>query len=94
MIWTRDLMQPYKPEQKYIPPNLVFDESVMDEMTDLNESIASGTGVVMQWATEFVVGNKDINSDGEWENYLSKLKRAGVDRYVELWQDTITNAGY
>jgi putative aldouronate transport system substrate-binding protein len=94
MIWTRDLMQPYKPEQKYIPPNLVFDETVMDEMTDLNEAIASGTGVVMQWATEFIVGNKDIDSDGEWQNYLTELERAGLDRYVELWQDTITNAGY
>jgi putative aldouronate transport system substrate-binding protein len=94
MIWTRDLMLPHKPEQKYIPPNLVFNEDVMDEMTDLNEGIASGTGVVMQWATEFIVGNKDIHSDGEWQNYLTELKRAGVDRYVELWQETITNAGY
>ena len=94
MRWTFDLMQPYRPEEKYIPPNLVFDESVMDEMTDLNEAIASGTGVVMQWATEFIVGNKDINSDGEWQNYVRELDRAGVKRYVELWQDTITTAGY
>jgi len=96
MVWTRDLMQPYKPanEEKYIPPNLVFDESVMDEMTDLNEAIASGTGVVEQWSTEFIVGNRDINDNGEWQAYLRELDRAGVKRYVELWQNTITNAGY
>lgn len=93
MIWTRDLMQPYGGDH-YIPPNLVFDESTMDEMADLKEAISSGTGVVMQWSTEFIVGTRDINSDGEWENYLRELNRAGLDRYVKLWQDTITNAGY
>jgi len=94
MIWTRDLMQPYKPEDKYIPPNLVFDESIMDEMTDLQEAIASGTGVVEQWSTEFIVGTRDINDNGEWQAYLRELDRAGVKRYVELWQKTISESGY
>ncbi len=93
MIWTRDLMQPYGGEH-YIPPNLVFDEAIMDEMTDLREAISSGTGVVMNWSTEFIVGTRDITDDGDWDAYLRELKRAGVDRYVELWQKTITNAGY
>jgi putative aldouronate transport system substrate-binding protein len=95
MVWTRDLMKPYGPgDEKYIPPNLVFDDAIMDEMTDLNEAISSGTGVVMQWATEFIVGNRDINSDSDWNEYLNELRRAGKDRYIELWQQTITNAGY
>jgi hypothetical protein len=93
MVWTRDLMQPYGGEH-YIPPNLVFDESTMDEMTDLREAISSGTGVVMNWSTEFIVGTRDITDNGEWEAYKRELTRAGVDRYLKLWQDTITNAGY
>lgn len=93
MVWTRDLMKPYGGEH-YIPPNLVFDESTMDEMTDLKEAISSGTGVVMNWSTEFIVGTRDITDDGEWEAYKRELNRAGLDRYVKLWQDTITNAGY
>ena len=93
MIATRDLMQPYLSE-KYMPPNLVFDESIQDELTDLNESIASGTGVVEQYSTEFIVGARDINSDAEWNDYLQELERAGVKRYLELWQKTLTEAGY
>jgi len=94
MVATRDLMQPYQPEEGFMPPNLIIDASVEDEIADLNETIASNTGIVMNWSTQFVIGQRDINSDAEWNNYLSELKRAGVDRYTQIWQDTITNAGY
>lgn len=94
MAWTRDFMQPYAPKEAYMPPNLVFDASVTDEMADLTEALVSSTGVVMQWSTEFIVGTRDITDDGEWDAYLRELKRAGVDRYVKIWQETITNAGY
>jgi len=56
--------------------------------------ISSGTGVVEQWSTEFIVGTRDIASDAEWQAYLRELDRAGLKRYVELWQKTITDAGY
>ena len=94
MIATRDLMQPYKPDQGWTPPNLIHADAVRDEIADLGAAIAGATGVVQQWSTEFIVGARDINSDAEWNNYLTELKRAGVDRYVQIWQDTITNAGY
>jgi putative aldouronate transport system substrate-binding protein len=94
MVWTRDLMQPYHPGERYMPPNLVFDESIQDEMTDLTAAVVSGTGVVQQWSTEFIVGRRDISSDAEWQAYLRELDRAGVKRFVELWQQTLTKAGY
>jgi putative aldouronate transport system substrate-binding protein len=94
MVSTRDLMQPYKPAEGFMPPNLIIDESVEDEIADLNEAIASATGVVQQWSTQFIIGQRDINSDAEWNNYVAELKKAGVDRYTKIWQDTLTSAGY
>ena len=29
-----------------------------------------------------------------WSAYLAELKKAGVDRYVQLWQQVVTKAGY
>jgi putative aldouronate transport system substrate-binding protein len=94
MVATRDLMQPYKPAEGFMPPNLIIDASVEDELADLNETIASNTGVIQNWSTQFIIGQRNINSDAEWNAYVDELGRAGVDRYLEIWQDTLTNAGY
>jgi len=94
MIATRDLMEPFKPDEKHMPPNLVFPNDVVEEISDLNEAIASDTGVVEVWSTEFILGVRDIESDADWSSYLNKLVRAGKERYVELWQRAITDAGY
>jgi putative aldouronate transport system substrate-binding protein len=91
MAATRDLMEPYKPEGKHMPPNLVFPEDVIDEITDLNEAIASETGIVEVWSAEFILGVKDIESDVDWNAYLDQLSRAGKDRYVELWTDVLAS---
>ena len=47
-----------------------------------------------QWSTEFIVGIRDIEDQGVWDTYVSELERAGVDRYVQIWEDTLRNAGY
>jgi len=93
MVATRDLMLPFK-VLKSMPPNLVFDKAIQNEFTDLRTAIASGTGVVANWSTEFVVGTRNINDDGQWQAYLAELKKAGVDRYEKIWSDTVKAAGY
>ena len=30
----------------------------------------------------------------DWQDYLSELNTAGVSRYVELWQQAVTDGGY
>ena len=77
-----------------MPANLVFDEDVQDELADLTNAIAGGTGLVEQWSTEFIVGIRDIEDQGQWDTYVSELERAGVERYVQIWEDTLRNAGY
>lgn len=93
MVATRDLYAPYKTES-YIPPDLVFDETTQDELIDLAETLTSSTGLVLQRATEFINGTRDISSDAAWNDYVQELERAGIDRYVELWRDTLANGGY
>ena len=79
----------YKPEGKHIPPYLVFFNDVIDEISELNEAIASETGVVEVWSAEFILRVKDIESDAQWRSYLNELSRAGKNRYVELWMDML-----
>ncbi|MDE0448266.1 MAG: hypothetical protein OXH96_16510 [Spirochaetaceae bacterium] len=88
MVWTRDLMQPYRVE-KHMTPDLVFEGAVEDELVDLQELITSATGLVMQRSTQFVLGELDIHSDADWNNYVAELERAGAKRYEEIWQETL-----
>ena len=62
---------------------------VEDELVDLQELITSATGLVLQRATQFVLGELDINSDADWDNYVRELERAGAKRYEEIWQETL-----
>lgn len=93
MVSTRDLMEPYKTTH-YMPPDIVFPEEIEDEMTDLTNTIVMQTGLVLQRSTEFITGVRDINSDAEWDNYKKELKRAGVDRYVELWNEALAGVTF
>ena len=94
MIATRDLMEPYRSEGKHIPPNLIIEDGVAEDLADLTEAIASNSGIVEVWSTEFIIGRRNIESDDEWNSYVDELDRAGVDRYTELWRNTLLNGGY
>jgi putative aldouronate transport system substrate-binding protein len=39
-----------------------------------------------EYALKFIMGDLDINSDGDWEDYQAALKKAGVDRLLQLYQ--------
>ena len=92
MVTTRDQYQPYV-QDNFIPANLIFGEDIQDELADLTATIAAGTGLVEQWSTEFIVGSRDIDDQSQWDAYVSELERAGVERYTEIWEDTLRNAG-
>ena len=89
MAYTRDFYQPYYTE-KWMPPNIVFDEMLQEEMTDIETAL---TGIVNMYSTEFITGVRDPKG-GEWNDYLVQLQRAGVDRYVEVWEDVLGKLGY
>ena len=93
MVATRDLMLPYRVE-KHIPPDVIFQGMEQEELVDLTETITSRNGLVMQRGAEFITGKRDIHDDATWDAYVDELERAGVERYVELWQEALQNSGY
>ena len=93
MVATRDLYEPVA-QQNFMPANLTFGEDIQDELADLTATIAGGTGLVEQWSTEFIVGSRDIDDQSQWDAYVNELQRAGVERYMQIWEDTLRNAGY
>ena len=93
---TRDLYEPFKVE-RFMPPNLIVADEVQDELADLRQliiGVAGAPGLVEQFYAEFVTGARDINNDAHWRAYTTELERAGVNRYVEIMQETVTAAGY
>ena len=93
---TRDLYEPFKVE-RYMPPNLIVADELQDELADLRQliiGVAGAPGLVEQFYAEFVTGSRDINNDAHWRAYTTELERAGVNRYVEIMQQTVTAAGY
>lgn len=56
------------------------------ESSDLGTSIKE---ITKSFVARFVTGIIDINDDSEWNAYLNELKKADLDRYLELRQITI-----
>ncbi len=82
---TGELYAPYA-SQTFIPPDLYVSPEETAESAELRERIVT---VVQETAVEFITGKRDIDDDGEWEEYLEELEKMGVSRYVEIWQSVI-----
>jgi putative aldouronate transport system substrate-binding protein len=95
MTVTRDLYEPYRNE-RYLPPNLLVRDNRADQLADLRQVIIgdNNTGLVGQYTIEFITGALDIESDADWDTYVAELERAGVDQYVEIWQEALSDSGY
>ncbi len=37
--------------------------------------------------TDFIFGNRDVNSDADWDNYVAQVKSYGLDEYLKVMQD-------
>ncbi len=81
-------------QEKWLPEGLVLDARYTDEIADITEALVSGTGVVAQWTTEFIIGERDIRDDSQWDAYLAAVESAGRDRYLEIWTERLEAAGY
>jgi putative aldouronate transport system substrate-binding protein len=93
---TRDLYEPYRADH-YIPPNLIVSADLQDELRGLRTlliGVPGSPGLVQRYYADFVTGRRDIDSDAHWRQYLDELRRAGVDRYVEIMQEAVTAVGY
>ena len=61
-----------------IPGDLLDEYNLMDVdlNTYLKEAMAS-----------FLIGETDINSDGDWEDYKQGLYAIGLERYMEIFNE-------
>ena len=66
------------------PTGVTFTTEESDELDLYNASL--GTYVVEQ-CTSFLLGNKDVNDDALWNEYISGLNQYHLDRVLELRQN-------
>ena len=86
-IWLRDV----KPEEAYCYPTLAYTTEQAMEIATIKTDIKEYVG--SQFAA-FVTGKQDI--DAEWDNFQNELKKAGLDKLIEVEQaayDATMNKG-
>lgn len=79
-LW--DLMQNGKMPEEYVV-QLVYSADDYDRKQELNNSMWN---IYSESLTLFVVGEKDINDDAEWNAYLDAMKEAGEDEICQIIQ--------
>lgn len=81
---AQETMKNYDGKQpKEILPTLVPDQTITAEYDELQSAISS---YVTESVLAFVRGDMDVNND--WDSYITKLKGKGLDRYIQLTQET------
>ena len=80
-------------EKTVIPlsvPNYFFDQATATKAnswkTNINDAARAGV-------TDFIYGNRDINSDADWADFVAELKALGLDEYLATMQ-TAHDAGW
>ena len=80
---TKALQEPYAAPGDMILPPLYVAQTDQQEFNELRTTINE---YVKEHIARFTTGNLDIETD--WDKYLSELNRIGVDRYLQLVQET------
>lgn len=85
---TEENYAPYA--KKAISKNIFFDADAVMEMSEIKTVLigSKGSGVVPSYAARFITGDLDLDND--WDEYLSALESANVDRYVEIYESVYT----
>ena len=81
-IW-KHMNEEGETEVRYGYPIVVYAEDVIDERASLITDI---TLICEAAHAEFITGEKDPNSDADWNEFLNNLKKAGLDRLIAIEQ--------
>ncbi|MBR2037854.1 MAG: extracellular solute-binding protein [Lachnospiraceae bacterium] len=82
MMWKR-MNDPGEAVIQYGYPILVYDTAVIDERS----SIWTDLFLLCQTAqAQFITGEMDIESDADWNAFIENLKKAGLERLLEIEQ--------
>jgi putative aldouronate transport system substrate-binding protein len=77
----KDYYEMYAPKQ-VIPP-LFHAEDVLEELGELSTTLNEYQD---ECTAQFITGGMDI--DNEWDKYVEEMKNIGIDRYVQIIQET------
>ena len=70
-------------------PSLYYSNDVINELSMLKTTI---TDYVNEMLVAFVTGSKNIDTD--WDAYMSQLKTLGVERYMQIIQETYNESPF
>lgn len=71
-----------QPPDKTIMPQVYLTEKQVAEIKLVETSIVN---LIAESATRFITG--DLNIDKDWNGYLANLKKAGVEKWISLYQE-------
>jgi len=81
---TAEKYMPYSALHKKVP-FMYFPPEYAHELTRLKDSLQnSTTGEVNVYRDRFITGQLSLDKD--WDSYLAVLRKAGLNRYVQLYQ--------
>jgi putative aldouronate transport system substrate-binding protein len=88
---TAQNYQPYGlPEEDILPP-LWYSDDEISEIAIFRTNINT---FVDENIAKFVIGNSNINSDAEWNNFQNQLRSIGIDRYLQIIQRTYDSSAF
>lgn len=85
---TLDYQKVGQPLESVLPP-LFYENETLDELTLLETTI---NDYVNEMLVAFVTGKKNVDSD--WDSYMTQLKTLGVERYMEIIQETYNKSSF
>jgi putative aldouronate transport system substrate-binding protein len=88
-VKTKENYEPYGINQKNVIPPMYYSENLVSEVASLTTAI---NPYVEESIAKFVVG--DLNVDSGWAMFQQNLKNLGVDRYLQIVQETYDKSAY
>jgi putative aldouronate transport system substrate-binding protein len=83
---TQNKYLPYGVDVSAVMPQVTFDEATAAEYVELRSALNE---YVNEMVARFIVGDADI--DLLWNGYLDELETIGLNRYLEILQDSYDN---
>lgn len=81
--YSKENYMPYAAPIDMLIPPLFYAEDVIGEQSMLQTDVNT---YVEESIARFTIGDMDVDKD--WDNYLRELKALGLDRYLEIVQNT------
>lgn len=80
---SAEMYETHAPDEVFPYWALWLDETIVDEAAQLHTNLGDYIG---QATLQFIIGDLDINDDGDWQDFQDTLAQLGLERYLEINQ--------